>query len=180
MANRKLFIGVIVLVLTMIAGLDSAFAQEMIGVETTFTVNATTRVPGNFSIGLQGMTQPRFLQLGYTGWSLDYMERKRVVNSQADGSEESPRKVRGVLYSGFLGLGLTNFLGLYGGGGLGVAWEGIPDVGYRTSLAWKLDGGVMLGLSRSWYLKAGLTHGSIRGTGFAFGFGFRDEITRKR
>jgi len=170
MADRKLFIGVLTLVLALTAGLGSAFAQSsMVGLETA--INGSTKVPDNFSIGLQGLSMPGAFKLSLVGWSLDYMERKLPVNLLAD-SEEKSRKLRGVLYSAFLGMGVTNFLGVYAGGGLGVSWVPALTTGYNTGLAWKVDFGAILGSSGSWYVKGGFTSSGIRGPALALGLGF--------
>jgi hypothetical protein len=142
----------------------STFPQEVTisswgyGLEASMGVISGNELPNNYSVSFQGLHDYG------SGLSLDFIKGPEpanmgglVVNS-------------GLLGSVFLGLPLSKFFIPYVGGGLGVKFNDIDDIGF----AWKVDGGVAAWLSDIVYIKAGAMYDNIRNDlGVSVGVGFK-------
>jgi hypothetical protein len=150
-------------ILVMLWTVMSGFTQEVkisgwgYGLETSFGVISGNKLPNNYSVSFQGVHD-----LG-SGLSLDYIHGPEPANSSGLLVNS------GLLGSAFLGLRLSKFFIPYVGGGLGVKFNSIDDIGF----AWKVDGGIAAWLSNILYVKAGVMYDNIRkDLGVSVGMGF--------
>jgi hypothetical protein len=133
------------------------------GVETSFGITSGHGFPNGYSISLQC-----WLPDG-SGASLDWISLKQ----ESKYGSSSKNGLLGSLFINIFSFPLDDVFKPYFGGGLGIGFDLGSVLNEGFSFVWKLDVGVNVWLSHSFYVKAGYTYDNIRKHSIAVGAGFR-------